>query len=131
MTNIWIVNGEYVSVAGLMGIHLGYISKGFDISKYQVEYLSSKEIHQQAEDFYKKIKRYPGNYYYKKMIIDSMPSEIESIIDQIQIALQNSTYDSKMDAPIIEWLDKNVELLDQYENSKSLDDNGATRLLDW
>jgi hypothetical protein len=109
MTNIWVVNDEYVSVAGLIGLHLGYISKGFDISNYKVDYLSSGDIHKQAEDFYKKINRYPGNYYYKKMVIDSMPSEIESAIDNIKISIENSTYDSKMDAPIIEWLDKNVE----------------------
>jgi hypothetical protein len=56
MTNIWVVNDEYVSVAGLGGIHLGYLSKGFDITKYQVEYLSSNEIHKKAEHFYEKIK---------------------------------------------------------------------------
>jgi len=109
MTNIWVVNDEYVSVAGLVGLHLGYISKGFDISNYKVDYLSSTDIHEKAEDFYKKINRYPGNYYYKKMVIDSMPIEIESAIDNIKISLENSTYDSKMDVPIIEWLDKNVE----------------------
>ena len=110
MTNIWVVNDEYVSVAGLIGLHLGYISKGFDISNYKVDYLSSADIHEQAEDFYKKINRYPGNYYYyKKMVIDSIPSEIESAIDNIKISIENSTYNSKMDAPIIEWLDKNVE----------------------
>ncbi len=109
MTNIWVVNDEYVSVAGLTGIHLGYISKGFDTSKYNVEYLTSKAVHQQAEDFYKKINRYPGNYFYKKMIIDSMPVEIESIIDQIKISLENATYNSEMEAPIIEWLDRNIE----------------------
>ena len=109
MTNIWVVNDEYVSVAGLIGIHLGYISAGFDVSKYKVDYLSSNEVHQKAEDFYKQTNRYPGNYYYKKMIIDSMPIEIESLIDQIRISLENSTYDSKMDAPILDWLDKNIE----------------------
>lgn len=121
MTNIWVVNDEYVSVAGLMGIHLGFISSGFNISNYKVDYLSSFDIHELAEDFYKKINRYPGNYYYKKMVIDSMPIEIASAIDDIKISLENSRYDSKMDTPIIEWLDKNVERYEYCDDDSEIE----------
>lgn len=109
MTNIWVVNDEYVSVAGLGGIHLGHISKGFDVSKYVVDYLSGQDVHQLAEDFYQKTKKYPGSSFYKKKVIDSMPPEIESAIDKIKISLENETYNSKMDTPILDWLDKNIE----------------------
>ncbi len=121
MTNIWVVNDEYVSVAGLGGIHLGYLSKGFDITKYQVEYLSSNEIHKKAEHFYEKIKKYPGNNFLKKMIIDSMPSEIELIIDQIKCSLENNTYDKNMDLPVLDWLQNNFEEHEYFEDEGEIE----------
>jgi len=121
MTNIWVVNDEYVSVAGLIGIHLGYISKGFDITKYKVDFLSSNDIHQKAEDFYEKIKKYPGNNFSKKMIIDSMPSEIESIIDQIKYSLENNTYNQEMNLPVLSWLDNNFEEHEYFEDEGEIE----------
>ena len=64
MTNIWVVNDEYVSVAGLIGIHLGYISKGFDITKIKPESKGIFLIKERIQLLH------PEN----KLVIDSVPS---------------------------------------------------------
>jgi hypothetical protein len=120
MTNIWVVNDEYVSVAGLGGIHLGFVSKGFNIDNFSVEHLTIKQMHEKAEKFYSELKKYPNDMFENRMIINLMPPEIELIIDQINLSLQNSTHDVKMNTPIIEWLENNNERYEYCENSSEI-----------
>ena len=120
MTNIWVVNDEYVSVAGLGGVHLGFVSKGFNIDNFSVEHLTIEQVHEKAEKFYSELKKYPNDMFENRMIVDSMPPEIELIIDQINFSLQNSTYDVKMNAPIIEWFENNNERYEYCENSTEI-----------
>lgn len=121
MTKIWIVNDEYVSLAGHSGLHLGLISKGFDISTFEVENLTSNQIHEKAEEYFNICKKYPDTCNLK-MVIDSLPQEIEKIIDEISASLLNNTYDTKKDKQIIDWLLESFEEYQFYENTYEVAD---------
>ena len=120
MTSIWIVNDEYVSVAGLIGIHLGYISKGFDINKFKAEFLTSNEIHKKAEKYFELTKKYPDTKNLK-MVVDSFPPNIEEIINNIYISLKNNSYDQSKNNELIEWLTNNYEEYEFYDGTYEID----------
>ncbi len=105
MKNIEVIDDEYVSTPGINGIHLGCISDGFDISPYNVKYLSHQEVHENAEKLFnlKPIGKYPNSSCFR-VVIEEMPPEIESQIDKIRHDLENNCHQVSDNQPIIEWL---------------------------
>ncbi|CAM8278302.1 hypothetical protein [Candidatus Methylopumilus planktonicus] len=116
MTNIWVVNDEYVSIAGLLGPHIGLVSKGFDISNFNSEYLTIDQVRTKAEEYFKAVKKYPDTSHTKK-VIEALPNDMASLIDQISDSLKTKTYNEKYEKNFIDWLENRYENFEYYENS--------------
>lgn len=116
MTNIWVVNDEYISIAGLLGPHLGLVSKGFDISNFNSERLTIDQVKAKAEEYFKVVKKYPDTNHTKK-VIEALPDDIASLVDQISDSLKTKTYNEKYEKNFIYWLENRYENFEYYENS--------------
>jgi hypothetical protein len=103
MKKIQIVDDEYVSTFGPNGLHLGFISDGFDVSNYDVKHTSHDEIYKQAEDIFKRDKKYPSTSYYR-LVVDKMPPEVENQINKIRLNLENQEHKASDNKLIIDWL---------------------------
>jgi hypothetical protein len=120
MINVWVINDEYVSVAGLLGPHLGLISEGMNIDGLNSEYLTIDQIRAKAEEYFKIIKKYPNTNSVKK-VIEALPNDIASLIDQIYDSLRSNNYDGKYEKDFINWLENRYENFEYYENSYEIE----------
>ena len=108
MKKIQIVDDEYVSTFGPNGNHLGFISDGLDVSNYDVKHISHDEIYKQAEDIFRRDKKYPSTSYFR-LVIDTMPPEIENQIDKIGVNLEAQQHKVSDNQLIIDWLTETYE----------------------
>ena len=113
MKKIQIVDDEYVSTYGPNGIHLGFISDGFNVTNYDVNHISHDEIYKQAEEIFRRDKKYPSTSYFR-LVIDTMPPEIENQIDKIRINLETQQHKVSDNQLIIDWL-KETYKDEEYE----------------
>jgi len=108
MKKIQIVDDEYVSTYGPNGIHLGFISDGFNVTNYDVNHISHDEIYKQAEEIFRRDKKYPSTSYFR-LVIDTMPPEIENQIDKIGVNLEAQQHKVSDNQLIIDWLTETYE----------------------